>query len=104
MGAAAGGKITAHYNNWPHNGGPVSVWMVECAGESCASFTSPHTAQWFKLHQEGLGGASTLKRNANSLTVTIPESLKPGNYLIRHEIIVSHTRAVKLLDDTDSML
>jgi len=82
----AGGTITAHYNPWPHDGGPLSVWMVECPGD-CASFTSPHTASWFKIHEDGLTGTQKLIKNSNSLTVTIPASLKPGNYLIRHEVI-----------------
>jgi len=102
--ARAGGTITAHWNPWPHgmawldplasalandrlDGGPLSVWMVECPGD-CASFRSPHTASWFKIYQDGLVGTQKLKRNGNSLTVTIPASLKPGNYLIRHELIV----------------
>jgi cellulase len=91
--ARAGSSITAHWNPWPHDGGPLSVWMVECKGD-CSSFRSPHAASWFKIHQEGLAGTQKLKRNSNSLTVTIPASLKPGNYLIRHELIVSEDTAV----------
>jgi cellulase len=86
--ATAGSPITAFWNPWPHDGGPLSVWMVECPGD-CANFNSPHTAQWFKIHEAGLDGTQKLIRNGNSLTVTIPASLKPGNYLIRHEVIVS---------------
>jgi hypothetical protein len=86
--ARAGSSITAHWNPWPHNGGPLSVWMVECPGD-CASFSSPHTASWFKIHEEGLEGTQRLVKAGNSLTVKIPASLKPGNYLIRHELIVS---------------
>lgn len=29
--------------------------------------------------------------NGSSWTVTIPKTLKPGNYLIRHETIAMHT-------------
>jgi len=86
--ARAGSTITAHWNPWPHDGGPLSVWMVECPGD-CSTFTSPHTASWFKIHEEGLVGTQKLIKASNSLTVTIPASLKPGNYLIRHELIVS---------------
>ncbi|KAF2666551.1 family 61 putative glycoside hydrolase [Microthyrium microscopicum] len=84
--AAAGAPLTAHWNPWPHDGGPLSVWMVECPGD-CATFTSPHTASWFKIHDDGLAGTQKLIKAANSLTVTIPASLKSGNYLIRHEVI-----------------
>jgi hypothetical protein len=72
--------------------------MVECPGD-CGSFRVPQSASWFKIHQEGLAGTQKLKRNGNSLTVTIPASLKPGNYLIRHELIVS-TQAI-LLDSAN---
>ena len=35
---AAGSKVTAYWNNpWPHNLGPLVVWMANCGG-SCASF------------------------------------------------------------------
>ncbi|KAF2422393.1 family 61 putative glycoside hydrolase [Tothia fuscella] len=84
--AKAGSTITAQYNPWPHDGGPLSVWMVECPGD-CASFSNPHTAEWFKIHEDGLSGTQKLIKAGNKLSVTIPASLKSGNYLIRHEVI-----------------
>lgn len=89
--ARPGSQVTAYWNRWPHNGGPVSVWMVECPGD-CSSFTSPHTASWFKIYEDGLEGAKKLINKGNSVTVTIPSSLKPGNYLLRHQLIVSDTK------------
>jgi hypothetical protein len=83
----SGTAVTAHWNPWPHDGGPLSVWMVECHGD-CSTFAAPHTASWFKVHDDGLAGTQKLIRASNSLTVTIPASLKPGNYLIRHEVVV----------------
>jgi len=82
----AGGNITAYWNPWPHDGGPLAVWMVECPRD-CSSFTNPHTAKWFKIHEDGLSGTQKLVRSGNSLSVRVPSSLKPGNYLIRHELI-----------------
>jgi hypothetical protein len=73
--------------------------MVECPG-SCNSFTSPHTASWFKIHEDGLAGTQKLIKSGNSLTVKIPASLKPGNYLIRHELIVSKGRKRVILQDS----
>jgi lytic cellulose monooxygenase (C1-hydroxylating) len=54
--------------------------------------------KWFKIDQQGLlGGGNpgtwatdTLIANNNSWTVTIPPTLKTGNYVIRHEIIALH--------------
>ncbi|KAF2664741.1 family 61 putative glycoside hydrolase [Microthyrium microscopicum] len=92
--ATAGATITAKWNNWPHNSGPLLVWMTECKGD-CSTF-SPAGADWFKIYQEGLlsgtighGKWATRQmiENNESLSVKIPESLKPGNYLIRHETI-----------------
>jgi len=62
--------------------------MTECPGD-CASFAAPSSAQWFKIHEAGLEGAQKLIKAGNSLTVRIPATLKSGNYLIRHELIVS---------------
>ncbi|KAF1986070.1 lytic polysaccharide monooxygenase [Aulographum hederae CBS 113979] len=86
LNAQAGSEIKAQWNPWPHDGGPLSVWMTECPGD-CSTFTNAHTAQWFKIHDAGMEGAQKLIRAGNSLTVTIPSTLKAGNYLIRHEII-----------------
>ncbi|KAL9113856.1 MAG: hypothetical protein Q9227_001990 [Pyrenula ochraceoflavens] len=95
----AGSKVTAYWNNpWPHNIGPVVVWMAACPG-SCAS-TSPSGNAWFKIDQAGLesGTLATghwamadLIANNNSWTSTIPSTLAPGNYLLRHELLAIHT-------------
>jgi len=86
----AGGQITAIWNKWPHDGGPLTVWMTECPGD-CAGWTSPQSGSWFKIHEGGMEGGkwatSKMIREQDALTVTIPASLKPGNYLIRHELI-----------------
>jgi Auxiliary Activity family 9 (formerly GH61) len=68
--------------------------MTECQGD-CATFSAANKASWFKIHEGGMlegpvrWATSKLIRANNSLTVTIPSSLKAGNYLIRHELIVS---------------
>jgi hypothetical protein len=100
---AAGASITAYWNNkesgnpWPHAGGPMTVWMAECKGE-CSSWGSPAEGEWFKIYQSGLvsgtighgkWGTNEMIDKGFSLTVKIPATLKPGNYLIRHETIVS---------------
>ncbi|KAL9617551.1 MAG: hypothetical protein Q9160_007668 [Pyrenula sp. 1 TL-2023] len=95
---AAGSKVTAYWNAWPHTIGPVITWMAACSG-SCTS-SSPSGAAWFKIGQAGLesGTLSTghwamadLVANNNSWTDTIPKTLKPGNYLLRHELLAIHT-------------
>lgn len=50
---AAGSSITAYWNNpWPHNIGPMVVWMANCGG-SCSSFSGTGNV-WFKIEQAGL--------------------------------------------------
>jgi len=95
----AGSKITAYWNNpWPHNIGPITVYMANCGGD-CASFDGSGNV-WFKIDQAGLisgtlskgtwGSGEMIAANS-SWTSTIPSSLAPGNYLIRHEMLALHT-------------
>jgi len=96
---AAGSTVTAYWNNpWPHNIGPMLVWMANCNGP-CSSFSGTGNV-WFKINQGGLISGTLSKgtwasgqmiANNNSWTATIPANLKAGNYLIRHETIALHT-------------
>jgi len=96
---AAGSSITAYWNNpWPHNIGPVSVMMYNCGGD--CSKVSGSGAGWFKINQVGLvsgtlskgtWGSGQMISDNSSWTTTIPKTLAPGNYLIRHETIALHT-------------
>ncbi len=97
---AAGAEIEAYYKGWPHDIGPIIVWMAYCGPKptSCSSFngTGRH---YFKIGQAGLlsgtiheGMWAQKQMIANNFTwsVTIPERLKGGAYLIRHELIALH--------------
>ncbi|OCL13487.1 lytic polysaccharide monooxygenase [Glonium stellatum] len=96
----AGDNITAVYYDWLHTVGPMVVWMADC-GESCATFHATN-GKWFKIAQEGLINGTITEGiwfqrafqewdgSPSLWTETIPASLKPGNYLIRHEIISLH--------------
>ncbi|KAI0394531.1 lytic polysaccharide monooxygenase [Xylariaceae sp. FL0594] len=93
---AAGSNVTAVWSQWTHSQGPVMVWLYPCEG----SFSSCDGKQkkWFKIDQMGLYGP---KLNSNDWgtdivlrtlkwSSKIPASLKPGNYLIRHELLALH--------------
>lgn len=96
----AGDNITAIYYYWLHTVGPMIVWMADCHGP-CSSFNASE-GDWFKIAEEGLisGTVTTgmwYQRQFQEWDgspclwpETIPKSLKPGNYLIRHEIIALH--------------
>ncbi|KAI0051245.1 lytic polysaccharide monooxygenase [Auriscalpium vulgare] len=94
--ASAGAPVTfqwtyAHYS--ADHLGPVSTYMASCDGD-CSAFSAPG-AKWFKLDAEGYdnGEFASQKLMANNFqwTSTIPASLAPGQYLIRHEIIALHS-------------
>ncbi|KAI0743933.1 glycoside hydrolase [Daedaleopsis nitida] len=94
----AGSKVTAYWNQWPHVVGPVMVYMANCNG-ACTS-SNPASLSWFKIDQAGLisgtlpngtWGQGELVANNNSWTSTIPASLAPGEYFIRHELLAIHT-------------
>ncbi|PSR74620.1 hypothetical protein PHLCEN_2v9686 [Hermanssonia centrifuga] len=76
-----------------HHLGPVDHYMASCEG-SCTQFDATN-AKWFKLDEDGYDNgvwASTkLIQNNLSASTTIPADLKPGEYLIRHEIQVKVT-------------
>ncbi|KAJ7457264.1 glycoside hydrolase family 61 protein [Mycena galericulata] len=80
---------------WPHNTGPMMAYMTKCDDSDCTTFNSS-AAQWFKIHQEGrIPGNADGNWTQNIIfgqenvaaNVTLPSTLAPGPYLIRHEII-----------------
>ncbi len=97
---AAGAEIGTYYRGWPHDIGPIIVWMAYCGPEptSCASFNATG-GRYFKIAQTGLisgtvhdGVWAQKHMVANNYTwaVTIPDGLKGGAYLMRHELIALH--------------
>ncbi|TVY55379.1 Cellulose-growth-specific protein, partial [Lachnellula suecica] len=117
---AAGSTITAHYsknftvpygldpasnwNLWPHDAGPALVYMAACNGP-CDTF-NPSGAVWFKIFEAGLLSPpvcpflrgvwiTTGISKGEPLSVHILESLRPGQYLIRHELIALHVQDEK---------
>jgi hypothetical protein len=100
----AGQNITAVYAYWVHTVGPMIVWMAYCNNDDndCSTFDSS-TADWFKIGQKGLlegtieegtwfqKAFSLWDGNPSLWSEKIPETLRPGNYLIRHEIISLHS-------------
>ncbi|KAF9555146.1 cellulose-growth-specific protein [Agrocybe pediades] len=93
---AAGSKVTAKWSQWTHAEGPVMVYMAKCPG-SCTSANSA-SLQWFKIDEAGLLSGTLAKGQwGNGIvmqklewTSTIPASLAPGEYLIRHELLALH--------------
>ena len=70
--------------------------MAYC-GASCTSFKGDSGPVWFKIDQMGYDksknppwGSDMLARQNASWTATIPASIAPGEYLLRHEILGLH--------------
>ncbi|KAI1340964.1 lytic polysaccharide monooxygenase [Xylariaceae sp. FL0016] len=100
--ATAGSNVTITWNTWPESHkGPVIDYLADCGGD--CSTVDKTTLKWFKIAEMGqltLGtGSGTTGRFADDVlidqgftwTATIPESLAPGNYVWRHEIIALHS-------------
>lgn len=97
----AGENITAVYWYWLHPVGPMSVWLASCGDADCAD-VDVNELDWFKIWEagilegtlvEGMWYQKQFQRwdgGPGLWPVTIPESIKPGNYIIRHEILSIH--------------
>ncbi|OSC96684.1 lytic polysaccharide monooxygenase [Trametes coccinea BRFM310] len=83
------------HQKWPHNTGPLMTYMAKCGSTTCDKFNDTD-AQWFKIDQAGKKSNDSSQwvqqdiMNGDSYTVTLPQDLPPGDYLIRHEIIALH--------------
>ncbi|KAL1862425.1 hypothetical protein Plec18170_001251 [Paecilomyces lecythidis] len=95
----AGGKVELQWTEWPESHhGPVLDYLAPCNGN--CSDVDKTTLEFFKIDQGGLVNDSSppgtwasdqLISNNNSWTVTIPSTIAPGNYVLRHEIIALHS-------------
>lgn len=96
---AAGGTVELQWTPWPDSHhGPVIDYLANCNGN--CSTVDKTTLEFFKIDQAGLindtvvpgsWASDELIANNNSWTVTIPTSIAPGNYVLRHEIIALHS-------------
>lgn len=85
---------TASDQIWVHDTGPMLTYMASCGSVTCDKFDQTN-AKWFKIDQVGRKPNSDEwfqkdLHNGGVADVTIPANIKPGNYLVRHEIIALH--------------
>jgi cellulase len=94
---AAGGKVIATWNTWPDSHhGPIIDYLAPASDPTTVDKAS---LSWIKIQESGLQSGSnpgvwaTDNLLANNLAheITIPADLKPGNYVLRHEIIALHS-------------
>lgn len=95
----AGSDMSLTWVRWPDDHkGPVTVWMADCGGD-CTDFDGTGSV-WFKIDELGLVSGTTdtgtwasdlMIKNNITWTVTIPAPLKPGNYIVRQEMLALHS-------------
>jgi Auxiliary Activity family 9 (formerly GH61) len=95
---AAGGTVELQWSPWPEgHWGPVITYLANCNGN--CSTVDKAKLDFVKIDQSGLinytyipgtWADNELIAANNSWTVTIPSSIEPGNYVLRHEIIALH--------------
>jgi cellulase len=91
--ARAGSKITFKWTEWFGNHkGPVLTYMGLLLNES----TKVQDVEFFKIDEATYNpatevwGTDQLIKDNSTRTVTIPSNIKPGMYVVRHEIISLH--------------
>lgn len=99
----AGSDIDIQWTEWPESHhGPVITYLASCDGD--CSTVDKTTLEFFKIDAIGLKDGSSvpgtwatdqLIEAGNRWTVTIPESISAGNYVMRHEIIALHSAGQK---------
>ncbi|KAK0740149.1 glycosyl hydrolase family 61-domain-containing protein [Schizothecium vesticola] len=101
----AGTNLTLQWLTWPESHvGPVMDYLAACPGGDC-SVVEKTGLRFTKIAQAGLkegvtGGTNWLhawrvddliRRDNFTWTVTVPEGLKAGAYVLRHEILALHS-------------
>ncbi|CAE6370929.1 unnamed protein product [Rhizoctonia solani] len=93
--ASAGSNVALNWTDWPTSHiGPVITYLAKAPSD--ITKWSPGTDKvWFKIDEAGLdngkwAGTDVLLSQNGLWTVKIPQSLQPGQYLMRHEIIALH--------------
>ncbi|CAG8952224.1 hypothetical protein HYFRA_00000964 [Hymenoscyphus fraxineus] len=92
---AAGGKITFQWTPWPDSHfGTITEHLADCKGD-CTTVDKT-SLEFFKISEAGLidgttkpqkWAATELIAQGNKWEITIPANVKPGQYVLRHEII-----------------
>lgn len=90
---AAGGTLDIQWNTWPESHvGPVIDYMAKVDDATSAKAAD---LEFFKIdaagYENGEWAATKLINNNLTWSVTVPSSIAPGQYVLRHEIIALHS-------------
>jgi len=98
-----GAKVTFVWDQWgSSHSGPVMNYLAKCTPD-CRSFKGDSGPVWVKIEQMGFNktsnpqwGSDKLARQGAKWYITIPRSLAPGEYLLRHEILGLHVAGKRM--------
>lgn len=92
--ARAGSNVTFHWSRWLHSHkGPITAWMAPYEGDVAA--VDVNELEFVKFAEEavdadGVWATDKLMDKTNGTwTATLPADIKPGKYIIRHEVCLS---------------
>ncbi|KAF2833494.1 glycoside hydrolase [Ophiobolus disseminans] len=96
-----GDKVKLKWDQWgSSHSGPVMNYLADCGG-SCSTFKGDTGTPWVKFDQMAYDttksppwGSDFLAKQGAAWTVTVP-NLKPGDYIIRHEILGLHVAGTR---------
>ena len=78
------------------------TYLAKCPG-SCANFKGDSGNVWVKIDQIAYDtskvtpwGSDLLAKQGATWTVTIPPTIIPGEYLLRHEILGLHVAGTRM--------
>jgi hypothetical protein len=89
-----GSEVVFHWSDWiPSHRGPMTTWLAPYKGN--ISNVNVNELEFFKIHEAGLYENSTWATDKLLATdgywpVTLPHDIKPGAYVMRHELLALH--------------
>ena len=90
----AGSTVKFMWTDWKSDHpGPILTYLADCKGP-CSSFSGSTGNVWVKIDQAGYDASQAvpwaskrLPTQNSTWTVKLPSSIKPGEYVLRHEIL-----------------
>lgn len=94
--AKAGEKVTFYWTEWPESHrGPAMTYLANCGDKPCSEVSDPSSLSFFKIDEAGWLGdrwaSDKLIAENSTWTITIPEDIAPGYYMMRHELLALHS-------------
>jgi len=93
--ARAGSNVTMFWTPWVQSHrGPLTNYLAPYSGD--ISKVNVNSLKFFKMAEEGLGAdgktwaTDRMLANNGTWTTTIPADIRPGTYILRHELLALH--------------